>query len=301
MEKEEYIKKWLEGSLTEAEKASFQETEEYRALERLSRSLASFKAPEYNAQAEYERLKASRSGAKKVVSMRWLNPALRIAAVLTVLTGAYFFFLYDALTVVKTMASEKTVVTLPDASSVALNAESELSFSEKNWKKERRVELDGEGYFRVAKGSRFDVHTSMGTVTVVGTVFNVRNRGRYFEVICYEGAVQVRGAGEDVLLSPRQLFRVVDGVVTKGKEVEEDQPDWRRGESTFRSVPFKYVLAEFERQYDVTVTTHDVDTRRLFTGTFSHSDFSVALKSIALPFNLAYEVEGKKIILSGGQ
>ncbi|HEX8041038.1 MAG TPA: FecR domain-containing protein [Chryseosolibacter sp.] len=300
MEKEEYIKKWLEGSLTEAEKASFQETEEYRALERLSRSLASFKAPEYDAQAEYERLKARRSAGKKVVPMRWLSPVLKIAAVLTVLTGAYFFFLYDALTVVKTTASEKTVVTLPDASSVALNAESELSYSEKNWKKERRVQLDGEGYFQVAKGSRFEVKTSMGTVTVVGTVFNVRNRGRYFEVICYEGAVQVRGAGEDVRLSPKQLFRVIDGVVTKGKEVAEDQPDWRRGESSFRSVPFKYVLAEFERQFDVTVTTRNVDTRRLFTGSFSHSDFSVALKSIALPFNLAYEVEGKKIILSGG-
>lgn len=301
MEKEEYIKKWLEGSLTEAERVSFQETEEYRAMERLARSLPSFKAPGYDTEAEYERLKARRSQARKVVAIRWLNPLLKIAAVLTVLTGAYFFFLHDAMTVVKTMASEKTVVTLPDASSVALNAGSKLSYSGKNWEKERSVELDGEGYFRVAKGSRFDVRTSMGTVTVMGTVFNVRNRGRYFEVICYEGAVQVESAGEVVRLSPKQLFRVVDGAVTKGKDVAEDQPDWRRGESAFRSVPFKYVLAEFERQFGVTVITRNVDTGRLFSGTFSHSDFSVALKSIALPFNLAYEVEGKKIILSGGQ
>ncbi len=300
MEKEEYIKKWLEGTLTEAEKASFQGTEEYRVLERLSRSLMSFKAPEYDTEAEYQRLRGRRSSKTKVISVNWLAPVLRIAAVLTVLAGGYFFFLYDGLKVVKTVAAEKTVVTLPDSSSVALNASSKLSFSEKNWKKKREVELEGEGYFRVAKGSRFDVETSMGTVSVVGTVFNVRNRDRYFEVICYEGAVDVRSAGQVVRLSPKHFFRIVDGVTTKENEIADDEPDWRRGESAFRSIPFKYVLNEFERQFDVTITTRNVDTSRLFTGTFSHSDFSIALRSIALPFNLAYEVEGKKIILSGG-
>ena len=47
---------------------------------------------------------------------------------------------------------------------------------ENKWKNERSVNLDGEGFFKVAKGSKFDVETSAGTVSVVGTQFNVKNR-----------------------------------------------------------------------------------------------------------------------------
>jgi ferric-dicitrate binding protein FerR (iron transport regulator) len=196
------------------------------------------------------------------------------------------------------MAAQKTTLSLPDSSFVALNAMSKVTFDEKKWKQQRRVELDGEAFFKVAPGSRFDVVTSMGTISVLGTAFNVRNRQDYFEVICYEGSVEVKSE-EVVRLSPHQIFRLVNGVVTKGEAASQSLPDWRNGESSFRSVPFRYVLEEFERQFNVSVTTVNVDRQRIFTGTFTHSDFSVALKSIALPFNLAYEVDGKKIILTG--
>ena len=298
MGKDDYIKKWLDGTLTEEEKSFFQTTEEYQRLEKLSRSLLYFKAPDYPGDSEYERLKARRALKNKVVPMNWLSPLLKAAAVLIAVGGAWFFFLSGKPTVVETIAAEKTTLSLPDSSFVALNAMSKVIFDEKKWKQQRRVELEGEAFFKVALGSRFDVVTSMGTISVLGTAFNVRNRQDYFEVICYEGSVEVNSA-EVVRLSPQQIFRLVDGVVTKGEAASQSLPDWRNGESSFQSVPFRYVVEEFERQFNVSVTTQNVDTQRLFTGKFTHSDFSVALQSIALPFNLAYEVDGKKIILTG--
>lgn len=299
MEKEDYIKKWLEGSLNEQEKSSFQSTEEYKFLEKLSNSLMSFKAPEYDVEAEYERLGIRRSAKGKVITVNWLSHFLKVAAVFILMAGSYFFFLYDAPAVIETAASERVELVLPDSSFVALNAGSRLSFDDKNWKKERRVELEGEAFFKVARGSRFDVVTSSGIVSVLGTEFNVNDRKNYFEVICYEGSVKVQSAGEVVNLLPKQIFRIISGVVDKEKTATDNQPDWRRAESSFQSVPFRHVLLEFERQYNVTVSTVNVDTDELFTGTFIHSDISLALKSIALPLNLTYEVDGKKIILSG--
>lgn len=300
MEKEEYIKKWLQGTLNEEGKGFFERTEEYKSLEKLSKSLVFFKAPEYDIHAGYERLRYVRSSKGKVVAMNWLSPFLKIAAVLILMAGSYFFFLYDAPTLVETMAAEKTELTLPDSSFVVLNAFSRLSFYEKKWKKERRVELEGEAFFKVAKGSGFDVLTSSGTISVLGTAFNVRNRKDYFEVICYEGSVEVQSAHEVVKLLPKQMFRMISGVVDKDNIAADNAPGWRVGESSFKSVPFLYVMQEFERQYNVSVTTRNVDTDQLFTGTFTHSGMSLALKSITIPLNLTYQIaEDKKIVLTG--
>lgn len=300
MGKEDYVNKWLQGTLTEEEKTTFERTEEFKSLEKLSKSLKSFKAPEYDISLEYERLRSARPLKGKVVAMNWLSPLLKIAAVFAVMAGSYFFFLYDASTVVETLAAEKTELTLPDKSFVALSAFSRLSFHERKWKKQRRVELEGEAFFKVAKGSRFDVLTSSGTISVLGTEFNVRNRKDYFEVICYEGSVEVQSAHEVVKLLPKQMFRMISGVVDKDNIATDNAPAWRVGESSFKSVPFLYVMQEFERQYNVSVTTRNVDTDQLFTGTFTHSDMSLALKSITIPLNLTYQIaEDKKIVLTG--
>lgn len=300
MENEYYIKKWLEGTLDDNEKAFFERTETYKSLEQLSNALTSFKAPEYDIDAEYEGLKVLMSSKKgKVLNMRWLTPVLKLAAVLVAIAGSYFLFLHDPSTVIKTLAAQKTEITLPDSSMVALNALSRIAFREKNWEEERRVELEGEAFFEVARGSRFDVITSAGTVRVLGTAFNVVNRKDYFEVICYEGSVRVESGSEIIKLLPKQIFQKINGVGSTGNEkATNTAPDWRRSESSFESVPFHQVMQEFERQYDVSIVTRNVDSEQLFTGTFTHSDLSLALKSIAFPLNLSYKVEGKKIILA---
>lgn len=300
MENEYYIKKWLEGTLDENEKALFERTETYKSLERLSNGLTSFKAPEYDIDAEYERLKVRMSAKKgKLLKMSWLTPALKLAAVLVAVAGSYFLFLHDSSTVIETLAAQKTEITLPDSSMVALNALSRIAFREKNWEQERQVKLEGEAFFEVARGSKFDVITSAGTISVLGTAFNVVNRKDYFEVICYEGSVRVESGSEIIKLLPRQIFQKINGVASTGNEkATNTTPDWRRSESSFESVPFNQVIQEFERQYDVSIVTRNVDAEQLFTGTFTHSDLSLALKSIAFPLNLSYKVEGKKIILA---
>ena len=52
-----------------------------------------------------------------------------------------------------------------------------------------------------------------------------------------------------------------------------------------------------EIQYDIKVTTKDVDSTQLFTGTFTHKNINVALEAISIPLKLSYKIEGNDVTL----
>lgn len=299
MEKEEYIKKWIEGSLSKEEREIFEQTETFRSYQKLSDSLKAFSAPNYSFENEWSNVYAQKPAHEKMVFMHWTRSMYRIAAVLVILFGIYYIFIYESAKTVRTTTSENKEFRLPDSSSVILNAQSYLSYSDRKWDHRREVRLDGEAYFSVIHGSRFDVHTSSGTISVLGTQFNVKNRTEYFEVICYQGLVQVESAGEIAQLPPYHMFRILNGTITRSDDLLEHTPGWIRDESAFHSVPFYQVIQEFERQYDVSVRTEKVDLYQLFTGRFVNSDINLALQSITIPLNLRYQIEkDQKIVLS---
>lgn len=296
MNKEDLIKKWLDHSLTSQELEAFKKLEDYEELTKLSTHLQDFHPPAYATEEELE-LVLGKIKSKKSIS--WFRPLLKVAAVLVI--GLSIYFYTSSLdTTVNTLAANKTMVELPDFSTVDLNAGSTLVFNKKEWKDHREVSLHGEAFFKVAKGSKFDVVTKNGTVTVLGTQFNVTQRDSYFEVICYEGLVGVSYKDYETKLKPGNSFLMIDGELIATEKVNEQRPSWLNNMSTFKSIPLKMVLEELERQYNVIVDASSVDTSKLFTGGFTHSDLEVALKSIILPFNLTYSVNDRSIILKRG-
>lgn len=124
----------------------------------------------------------------------------------------------------------------------------------------------------------------------------MKNRTNYFEVQCYEGKVRVSVNGAETILTAGNSFRIANGVVTKPATTLLF-PSWIKNKSSFKSVPLAEVLAEFERQYNVTIETQ-VDTTLLFSGAFVHDNKKVALQSISIPFNLEYTIVDNKITLT---
>ena len=160
----------------------------------------------------------------------------------------------------------------------------------KQWKNKREVQLDGEAFFKVAKGKRFTVSTSSGSVSVLGTQFNVENRNGFFEVTCYEGLVSVLYNEKETKLPAGTSFVVISGEIQDSPKPKTLQPSWMRNESSFVSIPLKYVFDELERQYNVEVNTQNVDLNQLFTGTFSNTDLKIALESISTPSQISYKL-----------
>lgn len=296
MKKEELIKKWLDNELTADERKAFQQLESYDSYTKLSEKAKLFKGPDYNSSKAYEDLQSiiNQKRISKPLIIR-LKPVIQIAAMLIIGIVIYAVFFINNMTNIDTLASQKTTISLPDASIVELNSLSKLSYNKDDWKGNREVILKGEAFFKVAKGSKFHVQTNYGVVSVLGTQFNVKNRDNYFEVKCFEGIVSVLYKEKLIEIPAGNTFRIVN------KSVSNDitklkHPTWVENFSSFKSVPFAEVIAEFERQYNVKIIT-DSDTGVLFTGTFLHDDKIKALQSITLPFGLNYTIKKNSITL----
>jgi len=300
MDKEQYIKKWLEGTLNDREREELEKTEEFQSIKKISKSLSAFKAPHYDISAELERLQHNKAEKGKELKINWLIPLMRVAAIIILVIGSLFYFYLSANTSFSTLAGEKNSLFLPDSSKIEINASSQISYKKRLWNINRKVSLDGEAFFSVAKGSTFDVKTSTGIVSVLGTQFNVKNRENYFEVICYEGLVQVRANGENTRLNPGHSFRIIDRIASRNMDNKEHFPGWIHNESSFKSVSFIEVIMELERQYNLQVEINGVNKEQLFTGKFVHNDLNLALQAITIPFNLKYKViDEKQVRLSG--
>ena len=294
MDRETLIKKWLDHDLNPEELKAFRGLEDAKDLETLSGSLNQFKAPHFDVSSE---LGILNSKLKARASKNWIYPLLKIAAVLAI-SVSVFYTIYDRDTTVSTELAAKTLTALPDASTVNLNALSTLSYNKNSWSNNREVHLNGEAFFKVAKGSAFDVITNAGSVRVLGTEFNVKYRKNNFEVTCYEGLVAVTHNQNTIKLIPGMRFAVIDGKIIANEKETQTLPSWMAQESRFESRPLKFVLDELERQYNTTVTTRQVDTEILYTGTFTHDNLDLALKSITLPLQLDYTITTSEIVIT---
>ena len=277
MEKEELIKKWLDNNLNEEELNAFKSLDDYDHLIKISDNLKKLKAPKVNEDDILQTIiSEKRPKTRPVIKM--ITAFSTIAAVFLICFGVYYFIANQNTTVSAELA-HKTIHNLPDNSVVHLNAGSTISFNENSWDEKRVVELNGEAFFKVAKGSKFDVVTDLGVVSVLGTQFNVKNRGANFEVICYEGLVRVNAKGKTIKLSAGDSFKLG---VTNEKTTIKNSPSWVNNESDFKSEPLVNVIEEFERQYNVSIQTKSINTNRLYTGRFVHNNIDIALKSCLL-------------------
>ena len=295
MNREILISKWLNNDLNDQELEAFKTLEDYDDLIKLNKGLQAFKVDDYNTSKELDIVLNTIKSSKKQ-STHWFKPLMRVAAILAICFSLYYYTT-TLDTTITTEFAQKTTIELPDASSVSLNAKSLLTFNKKDWKHHREVELNGEAFFKVAKGSSFKVKTKTGLITVYGTQFNVKQWAHYFEVICYEGLVGVTYNSQETKLNPGDSFLIIDGKIIAKEKESRSKPSWLNNESAFKSLPYKAVIAEFERQYGVDITLMNIDSEQLFTGSFAHGNIDVAIKAITLPLRLTYSKTNNTIIL----
>ncbi len=291
MDKEYLIQKWLTDELSEQEMKAFEQLDDYPELTVIIENAMYFKASEFSTVDDFETFsKRLEKDTVPVRKLNWVKPFLKIASVFVIGLALSYFFLFNRDVEINTLAGEKTTIELPDASTVVVNAQSEISYSKRKWNDEREVHLTGEAYFKVAKGAKFDVITSEGIVSVLGTQFNVKQRGSYFEVECFQGVVKVTSPNATEQLTAGNRFRFSNGKASLGKTTYQN-PQWTKNVSSFERVPLAEVIAELERQYDIKVRMENVEADRLFTGGFVHDSLENALKSISEPLDLGYRIE----------
>lgn len=226
-------------------------------------------------------------------SKRPLWWALSGAAMLAL--AAMFFLQNDEVRI----DSGRTAIShvLPDGSEVLLNKNSSIVYSDDF--SERSLTLEGEAFFQVEKGSRFDVNTAEGVVSVLGTSFNVFGEDDLFEVQCYTGKVKVSLADQDSqdrLLLPQEETSLSQGSLAEVRSFDGTAPMWMNGWAfAYDAVPLKKVLKDLERRYDVRIEW-DEKGAETFTGEFETEDLDIALKTICLPYGFDYQIDESQIV-----
>lgn len=194
-------------------------------------------------------------------------------------------------------------VVLPDGTRVWLNAASSLTYPTVFTGPDRRVQLNGEAYFEVArkKDQPFLVAAGNMQVNVLGTHFNLMayDDENAIKTTLLEGAVKVTKGDASCMLQPGQqasldrssgAFRIlavnVDEVVA-----------WKNGVFELGGETIEPVMREMARWYDVDVE-YQGKTNEHFRGTIPRSaNASEVFRMLELTGAVHFTIEGKKVIV----
>ncbi|MDG4717011.1 FecR family protein [Winogradskyella marincola] len=300
MNKDNDILKWFNGEISTEEIKAMYPNEDFSALEKAGFYSKQIETPYIDANkalADFKTrsLNKTKKETSKVVPLNY-KMLLRVAAIVVLMLTCSYFIFFNTEASYKTGVAETTTLNLPDDSEVVLNAKSQLTYNKKEWDNQRLLTLDGEAYFKVTKGKKFTVNTDAGSVEVLGTQFNVKERSNFFEVKCYEGSVAVTYDNETTVLAPGKSVRVVSGKMIKIDDFTSQNPSWINEESSFNNVPLWQVIEDLQLQYNIKIKIVDgVDTSQLFSGSFTHKDKNIALKAVTIPLKLSYKINGNDV------
>lgn len=164
----------------------------------------------------------------------------------------------------RTDFGDRVEMNLPDGTHVTLNANSTLRY-EKD--KPRKVWLEGEAFFKVAKKpqtrERFLVITNDLTVHVCGTEFNVNSRKQQTQVVLEEGRVRLalqNGTEQEMVPGDLLTYSAAKNKVVESKRLlsAEALTSWKDGTLIFEDIRVEDALEKIAELYGYEIVFEDV-------------------------------------------
>lgn len=201
------------------------------------------------------------------------------------------------------------VLLLADGSRVWLNSESELKYPVSFTTQKREVFLSGEAYFEVSENKEkpFIVHTSRGSVKVLGTAFNVRDYNDEKRVVTTlaEGSVYYQNDSRterSVVLHPG--YQVSDAPDDRQLKVEavdlKEFTGWKDGLYIFKNLTLEEMMKTIERNYDVSVFFTNEEIKKLrFSGDLQkYGKIEDFLKFIEIGGDVTFTIKAKTVTVN---
>ncbi len=202
---------------------------------------------------------------------------------------------------------------LADGTKVWLNAETKLTYPVRFNNSERRIRLiSGEVYLEVTHdvAHPFILETSRGTITVLGTSFNVRDYTDEHAVVAtlVTGRINMRvgaKAGDVYTIIPnQQLIVSTDAGTDSQKVVVQDvyAPDftgWKNNYFEFHNQTLAYIIRDISRWYDCSYVFSDDSLMqyRFSVKLDKYSRIEDLLQTIELTKKVKLEVQDQKIVI----
>ena len=240
-----------------------------------------------------------------------MNPWKWAAAIVLPICIAFFtYYLVDssqtvgAPFIVKADKGGKATIELPDGTNVVLNSASQLSYLNNFGENGRRVQLNGEAYFKVAHDEKcaFIVQVGDLEVKVLGTSFNVSayEDAKDVTVVLLEGKVGVYAQKTSHIMKPGDKieYNKATHKITATQVHPNDYIEWTKGNIYFEKESLENIMKTLSRIYDVEIR---FDSNKLpneyFTGTIPGGGIQNALNILMLTSPFYYEMDGSVIVL----
>lgn len=283
------------------------------------------------------RIRQTSNTSKSKGNRAYLLPYLRYAAVIVValLLGwlgkdMFTHTLPNKMITVSVPNGSLSNITLPDGSKVWLNSGSSLSYSTKFGDKERRLSLDGEGFFNVSHDKKrpFIVTSGSTSIRVLGTKFDMKaysgdpcQRITLVEgslrVERTEGEHQVMKPGDQVLISQKQMrlnrvattdFTAWVDVDSKASQVNASNNQglpvpikpYNQGIKSlvFANEPLEQIVRDLGRAFNVDIRIEGNISKEVYYGDFRNGENLLEiLDIIASSAHVRYRVKGEQIII----
>ncbi len=280
--------------------------------------------------------------ASKRPTTNLMQNLMRVAAIVTlafILGGTISYFAFntkskpaDSFCEVSVPLGSTSEIVLPDNSRVWLNAGSKIKYSTTFNQKNRLINLEGEGYFKVAKNKNipFIVDAYGFEIKAVGTEFNVKayKDDATIETTMVEGKVTLQHSIENILdgvyLTPNQkatFYKKEESLTVEViKKLEEKKEDlnyipehrlviapkidpraivsWKENRLIIEREQLGTLAEILSRKYNFNFEFKSEDIKHFsFSGTLEDETLQQVMNVIKLSSPIDYEIIGKTVII----
>ena len=192
----------------------------------------------------------------RIIPWKW------VAAILLPVCVAFFtYYLLDSSPtaetpfIVKAGKGDKATIELPDGTNVVLNSASQLSYLNNFGENVRRVQLNGEAYFKVAHDEKHAFIVQIGDleVKVLGTSFNVSayEDAKDVTVVLLEGKVGVYAQKISHIMKPGDKieYNKATHKITATQVHPSDYIEWTKGNIYFEKESLENIMKTLSRIY----------------------------------------------------
>lgn len=248
-------------------------------------------------------------------TVRSLQPAAfpywRVAAAVALLAvagyAAYqrFFTPQDVLQVASVERAQEN--TLPDGTQVYLNKASSVAYEYNPVKRNRRVKLKGEAYFKIAEHAeeQFVLEASDVIIEDIGTTFNVKAYPERDEVEVFVESGEVafytkENPGIRVLAGETGVYNKITKTFTKSGQADDNTLAYKTRVFIFRDTEMSSVVETINEVYMVKLRLENKTLENCrITVTFQDESIDVIADIIAETLKLTLEKTENEIVLKG--
>lgn len=204
-----------------------------------------------------------------------------------------------------------TIITLPDGSTVKMNASSRIEFPEHFAANIRKVKLTGEAFFQVTRDTacHFIIETQHASVEVLGTSFNVSAypQAGLVEVSVETGKVKLTQIAEGISgpkssilpAGERGWLNTINNDMGHSKITTSNYSSWITKEIIFQRTPLAEAFTVLENTYHVKIKMENPEIGSIpYTANFADLKLDYILKVIARTHKLKVKTTGDEVIFT---